>query len=683
MNFENPYKTTSTLVSQYSQHKLNLPIPDRFEILDMKQVIHYTPSINIDGDSSTISVKANNKFIKEYQLAHQGMLGRGIELETKIPLPLLYDGYNDICVAITQQPKPSVGGGGVGSGVSTVDSCMNIGELAASGGGGGGTPPSPYWTQIDLHNSYIEFDFKLKKFEERISSIFKFIFDNKNSTKDRVNFIFPTLPTETDFNNYGLLSNIAGNIMDFKDLDITISTKIDNNTNNIVIVTRDKLDEIFKEYDSSKLSGNINLIRNINREEKGILVITGDTQDEILSSIYRLTDSDMKTLRGNHLVVKTRTKPKKSRPYTAPKFIQFGEKIPFSDLDFQTRTFSGFGVNSIYFHFVTYPTREFSDENIVFAINRLNSNSSKLKTLINLFVNGEFSHQIIDSKPIDSFLGQKFEVAIRENVTAEALKKGKNYFRLDISVFPRDSDEICAPPSLQATIKDDSYFIIPKGDGHVELPELQYFGDLAFPFSIYPDLQNSAILITDFHAKTIASAMLMAFKLGQKIGYPGYYLTTTYDINKVLDKDIIVVGKHIEVYSPLYSNASLKFKNGELQKRVYLSKKFHESNEVIDTTEKMKLDNYFFTQSYQSPFNPKRVILDLTASNPHTLFAGVKDGLLAKNMGNFQGDVWLYNVKTEKSFSYRLGKEYVVEEMVDGYEDSEFEKEVSKIVDYF
>jgi hypothetical protein len=52
-------------------------------------------------------------------------------------------------------------------------------------------------------------------------------------------------------------------------------------------------------------------------------------------------------------------------------------------------------------------------------------------------------------------------------------------------------------------------------------------------------------------------------------------------------------------------------------------------------------------------------------------------------MGNFQGDVWLYNVKTEKSFSYRLGKEYVVEEMVDGYEDSEFEKEVSKIVDYF
>lgn len=192
---------------------------------------------------------------------------------------------------------------------------------------------------------------------------------------------------------------------------------------------------------------------------------------------------------------------------------------------------------------------------------------------------------------------------------------------------------------------------------------------MAFPFSIYPDLQNTGILITDFYAETIASAMQVAFQLGKTIDYPGYRMTITYDINKILDKDIIVLGGQIERYAPLYENAPIKFTKTGMQKESLIRNELDKRVKMqLKTVENVDFSNYLVAQTYKSPFNPNRIVFELLAKTPKTLLKGIQEGLIAKNLGNFDGDLWLYNIESEKSYSYRMGEKYKIKDLIDGYE---------------
>lgn len=676
LNAENPYSSQLLLTAKEARISTTLPIADRFEVLKMKQFVKYKTSLSMNNKASFISMKMNQSFVKQFLLV--GKIGDVESVESEIPISLLKEGYNQVCIEVSQEPTTLANGSrppppppakDISPTGKIILECVSMGSYSA-GSSGGATNPTGAWTQINTEESFIEFDFRLKPFKEKVNSIYKFMFDNKNMTKDKINFIFPEIPTEDNFINYGFMANIIGYILKFKDIDFSISTELRKDLNNVVISNRKNLENVFSEYNmtkiADKLSGNINLIQNQDNDSKGILVITGDSQKEIYSSIMKLADEDIIKIESQNISVKERELPQKMRPFTAPKFVELGEKITFKDLGIKTNTYSGITEYFIYGEFKLYPTTKFREgiDFIETQLNYISSDSSLLRPVFNIFLNNNFTHQISGKENLSDSKNELFMTSEKNKFTSISLKSGLNIFNYRLTIYPR-GDKICGINTIQVTLRDDSYVILPKGKTEIEFPNLKYISDMAFPFSIYPDLQNTGILITDFNADTIASAMQIAFQLGKKIDYPAYHLITTYNINNVLDKDIIVLGSQIERYEILYSNAPIKLTDtGWVKEKVV---EIDGEKSFVKREELLNLEDYIIAQTYQSPFNPKRIIFDISAIKPQTLLMGVQDGLNPQNIGQFDGDVWIYNTDREKSQSYRFKDTYILDEIVDGY----------------
>jgi len=657
-NYENPYSTQATLRGKTGKYFITLPIPKRFNVQKLRTEVKYTPSLVLNQSRSIISIVANQNIIRQFRLNEQQHKDSGkISITSEIPINFL-DDYNKIGVQLIQ-------------------------HYASGSAEDAGAPE--LWSQIDLQNSFVEVDFKLKDFEEKISSIENFLFDPKNIIKDSVNFVFPKIPSDVDFFNYGFMANQIGDMLKFRDIDFSISTKIMKNRNNVIILPRKDLDALFKDCSSKiknfkeKIAGNINLIQNPKRTDKGILVITGDSQEEIKRSLFRLANRDIFILEEQNIKVFNTEIPTASKPFTTPNFVKTGKKILFSELGYKTKTFFGEFSEPLFLNFKIYPTIKFNDANsITTNLNMIQGGIMRNDSVTNIFLNNVLASQVRvngNQNSGKSSTSQRFELAKKNLMSAQLLSKGSNSMKIDFAMIPEKSGQgNYNNKILKLTLRDDSSMFIPQGKTEIELPSLKYIQDLAFPYSIYPDLRKTGILITDFDSRTISSAMYVSFFLGKMIDYPSYRLTITPDINKVLDKDIITIGNQIERYSMLYKNAPIRFTKDGVIKETALSSKFttDDSNRRVKkqtaTTkviESINFNDYLIAQTYQSPFNKKRVVLEITAHNPKTLINGIRKGFVPLHLSKFNGDTWLYNLKTDKSFSFRLKDSYILNEILD------------------
>ncbi|HIC11027.1 MAG TPA: hypothetical protein EYO61_06715 [Campylobacterales bacterium] len=657
-NYENPYNTQATLVGRNAQYDVNIPIPDKFDVLHMSLKMKYIPSLLLQHTRSVIAVHANGHIARQFRLNQSKFKDSGVTTITSdIPTNFLLD-YNKIGVKIIQH---------YASGPSEDTSVPEL------------------WTQLDLHHSYVEIVFKLKEFKEKLSSISKFVLDPKEVFKETLNFVFPKYPKDGDFFNYGFFAHFAGRTLKFRDIDFSVSTKIDDRRNNIIIMPRKDLKKVFEKYDikdlDKKISGNINVIQNPHRPEKGFIVITGKDEKEIKNALFRL-NSDLFLLDEQNIKVVSIETPPPAQPYSAPGYILPGSKVYFSELGYKTKTFSGEQPENLFLNFKMYPTVDYNDNDMIqVVIKTINSKILRNDSAINVYINNNFAYQyrISTNEKNDIYNAgsdQQFELENRNSIPSILLNKGRNSLKMDITMFPIGGPALVRFNNkiLKLIIRDDSYLVFPEAQTEIEYPNLQYVKDLAFPFSIYPDLQNTGILITDFDSRTIASAMYVAFFLGKLVDYPAYYLTITPDINKMLKKDIISVGKQVERFALLYQNAPLKFTKDGLVKEISLGKKYIEVNgkkveksfASAKIVENVNLNHYLIVQMYQSPFDEKRVILEISANNPETLYKGIKNGFTPVHMGTFQGDTWLYNVDTNKSRSFRLQDSYTLHQLIEG-----------------
>ena len=701
LNFENPYETHKEFDKPINQLINNMPTPSRFEVTGMRKFLTYKTGLSVSPKSSYILELVNKHVIFQAPLITELGVGVTESIGYDIPLDKLYEGYNLHTTYLIQNGIQTIGAGGTGGGSSSSEvqkaslkfSAQDItehicgvkkGKGSASSGGG-----ARIWTQIYTEDSYLEYDFKLKPFEERLSSIYRFIIDNKNMLDSRINLVFPEKPSEYDINNYGLLANILGYLLKFRDVKFSVSTEIDNRLNNIIVMPRKSVKDVlakyvaennitfesYKEYAEllkdfkfsydDQVGGNINIIQNPIQNSNGILIITGETQKDVESGLFKLIDKQLETNQEQYLVVKNIERPPKAKPFSSPKFIHFGKNINFTDPTFFQQDNCSDTYTSTYgANFQVYPIvsskKDLLHQYIDIDIDYFAINSPDVMFMFNIYINDILTQQFFQKNQLKTISGVTREQGL---VNLSLLKEGMNEIQIEIVKYPAKENISFGIEAVQTKIQDSSSFNIPKILPKVKYPNLKYISEMAFPFSIYPDLQNTGILITDFNADTIASAMQIAFQLGKKIDSPGYYLTTTYNINSVLDKDIIVIGTQIEEYALLFKNAPIKFTSTGITKEKYSEK--YETTTI--TQEYLDFSDSIVAQTYQSIFNPKRIIFEITAKNPATLLMGIQDGLNPKNMGTFHGDHWVYDVNKKESYSTRLQKEYLVDEIIDGY----------------
>jgi hypothetical protein len=663
-NYENPYETQRKLMGRLTHFRMKLPIQDRLEVTSMYVKVKYTPSLILYHARSSIAVISNEYVIRQFSLNEERYKDIGsATVKADIPVETLKD-YNDLGVQIIQHYSS-------GKGKEDEED-----------------PSAPeLWSQIDLKNSFVEFEFRPRFFEEKLSSIKRFMFDNKSIVKESVNFVFPKQPTKDDFYNYSFLASLVGQILKFKDIDFSISTKIINRRNNVLIMNREDAKKLIRENSpyyfglEEKLSGNINMIRNFNRPDKGILVITGENQEDFRSALYRMVSDDISILEEQNIVVSKTQIPPPAKPYTSPGFVSPGSKVLFSEVGYKTRSFSGEQSDDLYLNFKLYPTVKYRNTDFIESnLNVIYGAILREDSAVNVYLNNNFAYQLKANKgneedTVKSSSSQRFEIGKKKGIPTELLRKGLNTLMVQFALVPMHGPQLIRFNNaiLKATIHDDSYLIFPLAETEVELPNLKYIAELGFPFSIYPDLQNTGILITDFDSRTIASAMYVSFLLGKIIGYPAYYLTVTADINDVINKDIITIGKQVKRYGILYQNAPIRFTENGVVKEVAVNSKYVDKHGVrykkfIATTqivEDIDFQDYLIVQSYQSPFDSKRIVMEFTGQNPQTILNGVRGGLSPKHLNSFNGDTFFYNTETDRSYSYQLKERYILNGLVE------------------
>jgi hypothetical protein len=665
-NYENPYTTQQTLLGRAVEYFITLPIPDKFELLEVNTEVKYTPSFVLFHGRSSVAIVSNGHVTRQFKLNEERFKDSGkVTVTSPIPIDTLMD-YNKIGIKIIQHYV----------------SGMAKDDLED-------TSSPELWSQIDLQNSYVDLKFKIREFPERISAIKKFMFDEKSVFKDNINLVFPKVPTDDDFFNYSFIANSIGRSLKFRDIDFSVSTKVLPDKNNIIIMPRKDIKELFQESEieiadlEEKIAGTINVIQNPIRRDKGMAIITGENQKEILNGIYRFANDDVYLIDSQSVTIFDTEIPPPSEPYTAPGFVSTGDKVLFSDLGYKTRTFYGEESTPLYLDFKLYPTVKYRlTDSIRSVLNIVQGGILRADSATNMFLNEVLAYQVRtvqnkDEEKEDKTASQRFELGKKNMIPTTLLRKGSNRLRLQFAMVPVNGPQLIRFNNdiLKLTLRDDSYLHFPTSKTEIELPNLKYVSELAFPFSIYPDLQKTGILITDFDSRTIASAMQIAFHLGRLVEYPSYRLFVTADLNKILERDIISVGSQVDRFSILYKDAPLHFSKDGLTKELGIASEYVEDGGFrrrqytakTKIVESVNLKNYLVVQSYQSPFNKRRVVVEVSSTEPETLIEGVQNGLSPINLGSFDGDLWLYNIDTKKTRSFRMKDTYILDEVVEGH----------------
>jgi len=684
-NYENPFSTYKNLEEPINELTLNVPLPDRFEVIKIRKSLTYKTSLSVNPNNSYILDMVNNNVVFQTPLVSELGAGATETISFEIPPSQLYEGYNKHTVLVIQNSiLHKIAEKMSASKIQDISKKFSIFHSAkrfcdpdtVSGGGSKGIlGGSKIWTQIYTEDSYIEYDFKLKPFEEKITSLFKFIIDNKLILPSRINLVMPEILTEDDLNNYGLFANILGYLLRFRDVKFSVSTKINNYVNNIIIMPRDKLRTLLENYSrennidfsfDNKIEGNINAIQNPINNKYGFFVLTGDNQEEIESAILTLLEPAIKINRDQKLVVTKIHKPLKAKPFSSPNFIELGKPIKLTNSQFKyQKTCSDEFLTNYESSFQIYPIlankSELENYNLKLNIDYFSVDSDNIIFLFNIYFNDILTQQFFQRKKLQTNSGVLQEQA---KINMSLLKQGWNKIKIEIRKYPTTDNIPYGLEAIKVKINDTSSLFIPKIVPKVLYPNLEYVKDVAFPFSIYPDLQNTGILITNFKAETIAAAMKIAFILGAKIESPGYYLTTTFNINKILDKDIIIVGEEIPELAPVYSKAPVHFEGNGIKIKKYLKK----YDKTVELKEYNNLDNILIVQMYPSIFNPKRMVVEITAKDSKTIYKGVQEGLVPKNMGSMKNDVWFYNVDKKSGVSFQFQKKFLIKNILENYQ---------------
>jgi hypothetical protein len=436
---------------------------------------------------------------------------------------------------------------------------------------------------------------------------------------------------------------------------------------------------------SEKIKHDINVIRNPLAPEKAILLICPESDDKINDVIYAFYKKDLSLYFRQGINITSVEVPKKAEKYSAKGYIPVGEKVYFKELGYETTVRKGWYPPPININFKVYPDHYFENKGrIKTHLEYVFPTTVNRDSVANIFLNDKFAKQIDIMKAakndaLSLSTTTLFDIDEYSEAPVYLLNKGHNKMKFEFSLVPdkKDSCSIHNTQNLLVMIMDNSYFTLPKSLRWIEMPYMQYISNSAYPYSIYPDLQDTQLVITNNDSDTIAAAMNFMFFISQELQSFPYYVKVTQDIAKAdKDREIVLFGSiHDQKLQALSSDAPVTFEGLEMNKPYPFIKEFVEHKSIADSARlkkyrfvsKMKetnqLDKNLLMQMYKSPYNSDKTLLMFAAENPKALNDGVTSILSYQNRHIINGDTLIYNPDVESGVSFDIKDKYVLTSM--------------------
>ncbi len=438
-------------------------------------------------------------------------------------------------------------------------------------------------------------------------------------------------------------------------------------------------------YFQHMLDHDINIIRNPANIANAVIAIAPESADRIDTVLRALSKDDLFTYTRHGMDVGDVKIPEPAPAYSSNKFIPTGQKIYFKDLGFKTKLLKGQYPEKVRVLFNLYPD-DYLDakDTIETRLHTVLPTVVRYDSVINIYLNDKFAKQIDiykEGHPSKVSIAANLLMSLESNgrLPSYLVVKGHNEMRFDFSLVPlkKGACEIYNRENLVATLMDDSYFKLPKAKKWIEMPYLEYIRDAAYPFSIYPDFQDTVFYLADRDDRTIATALDYLFYLSQSIQSYPYYLDITFDLNeKNRQKNIVVFGT---VDNPAVQKLSRSMPvtlDGDLMEKIYPQiLKFLKKRDILDTEERAKyrfetvmheknfIDGTLINQIARSPFDGDKILQMITATSHSCLEEGLVSLYRYQNRHHIGGDLLLYNPAEETGIAYNIKDKYILTKM--------------------
>jgi hypothetical protein len=658
LNYQDPAKNVHVMRNTSWEHKVSLPISSRWQVEKAHLFVKYVSSIALKPSRSLLAVGLNKHIFVQRTLNQPDVRE---EIAVAIP-PEDFGDYNELFIRVNQH--------------YLVEGCED--EAAPE-----------LWTEIDTDNSYVDLVIKEKPVPEQVSSIFSYLFDKKSVVRQQVHFVFQETPDDLGLFWAAFLSGSMGKYLSYRDTFITADSSFDHQQDNILIGLRASIrEQLLRTFGAEgfgdiqeleeKIKGNINLLANPKNPTRALLVFTGNSLEELDEAVLAFPSLDFMAYSSGSIFIKENRLPQPAEAYSAPGFVPLKEKVLFSELGFKTTTFSDMHPPAESMEFKIYPEYYFdSKSQMKLYLHLLYPRIIRFDSIMNLFSNESFIYQVAlehNERKQESKIQEWLDIDKLTEIPMYMFHKGQNELSVISRMVPfkKGKCEIYNRENLQVTLMDDSYIKLPPAKRWVEMPYLDYIASAVYPYSIYPDLSDTAIVITDTSPSTMAALMHVAFFLSKHIGYPPYQLTVSTKIDNVLDKHIILLGKNSPDFRQVMRGAPFEFTDDGVKDQTRFIDKFmgdlpffsknrlDKKRYTMETLESDGAITRLVAQLYRSPYNPDKTVFSLISDDPENLMYGTRRLLSPEMLGSLKGDVVILSKDDPEVVEVAEGEETVL-----------------------
>jgi hypothetical protein len=632
-NYQNLSKKIIRLKGTHQKFSLYFPLPKRFIPLEAKLNLMFYSSPALIGDRSVLNVALNGKDLFSTKL---NPTGKWRKLSIKVPVKG-FEPHNFLTVEVFQH--------------YTLRYCEpeNSSEL---------------WTDLDLANSYIDIKFTYKLVPDTLRALQTYIHDPLNIYRKNINIVVDLNNLNSNYlKSLALLTGMLAEVYKYADMNINILPQPSPNGDNYIIGNRDFI---------SKVTGHILADYNIYIEPNAFnpffknIILTGESFKEINRAILALFLGKVNLLDVQGLKIESLEDIPPLPAYQAPNFWPLGQKIYFRDLGIKTVTLGDGFKKFLKIPYKIYPDTLFGDKDKVKVYLDLQLPKAVGEdSVINVFAESLGNKVFLFQIPVKRQNADSKEYYFYANI----LPKGEGQFSIEPILVPLRSG-FCQPSnrkSLLVTVGEDSYIELPKGVHITEMPYLEFFASTAYPYSIYADLQDTALIITKKRRDLIASALKVVYFMAQRIQYPPIYLTVNFADNvskQIFNKNLIVVGPYNPSLRKIFGAGAIAIPDERTIKyRIPLIGVNDEENNQIKKFVKLSVKGVYtpvMVEMFESPFKSGKTVMLIYSPDEKTLRSFVNYVFSLQGAYWLRGDTVLYAPEGDEIYTYNLNDKYIV-----------------------
>jgi hypothetical protein len=504
-------------------YSFTLPIPARWKVLKATLHFSYVNSSALIPRTSRLIFTVHDQPLAQVRLNPDTPEG---EVTVPIPGSLLKTGYNPCNFWVSQH--------------YTDEQCED--------------PFAPeLWTWLKLGEAYLIFELEPVVVPKRVSAISDFLFDSRNIFDTRVNLVIPELSP-----GYLKAASLAAAGIalryEYRAPELILSQALRPGMDNIVIAARKDLPALapgepagadgpviavrhLPEKKSAPSPGQPDVVENPHR---ALVVVSAKDEAELETACRALASLSYPLPDSPSTRVATWTPPDVDE-HMLQKGLLPGKSYTLASLGKRTTEFRNISPPPLDIE-LRFPSDLFLSPNTFVSVilHMAYGAAMRSDSVLNIKLNGKFMSGVrLDNPKGDYFKGYRVDIPL------SSFKQGMNRLSFEAELTPLHTDKctLIQTENLRLTIFDDSTVTLPEVPYWIKMPQLDLFFQDAFPLGRWPDLRETAVVLTEKNLAAANAVLNVVAISSQKIGLPPFGLSwlMSYEPEKTR-KDLLVAG---------------------------------------------------------------------------------------------------------------------------------------------